>query len=157
MTALASAGDTVLVASAGRDGPRVDWLRAGVATRLPVTTSTGYGREASVAWLADGPAGQLAVGGVRGGAHGNTRWSVFTADGGGLAEREQPFETFGGWEAGTIVGAASADTPVVAGSWRGSIGLDITLWTPTGRRPSRAAMPAWSADEPRMARSLPGG
>lgn len=94
----------------------------------------GYGAEAQ--WLSVAThAGQLtALGGAPGGAHSNTRWTVWQGDATGLVEQPQEFNTFGGEDAGGLVGVAYAgDTPVLVGSWRSaSTGLDIAVWRRQG-------------------------
>ena len=76
----------------------------------------------------------LAVGGERGGAHGNVRWSVWTGTGDELTEQPQGFSVFGGWGAGELVDAVfTADGPVLVGSWQSdAAGLDIATWTTDG-------------------------
>ncbi len=104
---------------------------------LPVHPGSGYGAEARWLSLAAGPDGLIALGGARGGAHGNVRWSVWrgsTAT--GLTEQPQPFETFGGWGAGDLVAAVvTPATPVLVGTWQSAAaGLDATVWLPAGPR-----------------------
>jgi hypothetical protein len=78
----------------------------------------------------------LAIGGVPGGAHYNTRWTVWTGAATGLIEKPQPFNTFGGWGAGALIDAVL--TPAGAallGSWgSANSGLDAAVWLPTGDR-----------------------
>lgn len=91
-------------------------------------------------------AGRLtAIGGAPGGAHANTRWTVWDADFGTdwrravLTERPQNFWTFGGWEAGGLVDAvATADGPLLVGAWNGIVGLDIAIYHRRGLRWERA-------------------
>lgn len=107
----------------------------GALTELPVHPSSGYGETAAwYALTADGDQ-LLAVGGDRGGAHGNVRWSVWTgrADS-ALDEHSQAFSTFGGWGAGELTGAVFTSAgPMVVGSWQSAAGgNDIAVWTATG-------------------------
>lgn len=81
------------------------------------------------------------IGGAPGGAHSNTRWTAWDADLSGdwsqavVTERPQPFETFGGWEAGDLVDAvATYEHTYLVGSWRGSTALDGALWRAEGAR-----------------------
>ena len=100
---LAAAGQDVLV------GVRVDdreprLLRLGpdaIATDVPTVPATGYGRTA--AWYSVVSDGHrvLAVGGDRGGAHGNVRWSVWSGSMAGVHEQPQAFSTFGVGELAT--------------------------------------------------------
>ena len=132
---LAVTGDALLVGMRRGTAPGLlrrdaDGTLAEVATR----PSTPYGKTAAwYALAADGPR-VLAVGGERGGAHGNVRWSVWTGTPTAVAERTQGFSTFGGWGAGDLVGAVLAPTgPTLVGSWQSdAAGLDVAVWTPTG-------------------------
>ncbi len=107
-------------------------------TALPVTAASGYGREARWESIAvDDAGGLVAVGGARGGAHANVRWSVWRGSTqSGLQEEEQTFETFGGWGAGDLVGAVAAPAgPALVGSWGSSqAGLEAAVWLPSGTR-----------------------
>ncbi|GLW91562.1 hypothetical protein [Actinokineospora globicatena] len=124
----------------------------GGLTEVPLTTATPYGALAK--WTAIDTDGKriYAVGGERGGAHGNVRWSVWDGDSTGLVEKRQAFSTFGGYGAGDLIGVSS--TPAVIGNWENPTGgFDVTTWTPEGddwiRQPSagtaleggRAALP----------------
>ena len=145
----AGAAPEVLVA-AGQDvlvGVRVDdreprLLRLSpdaVVTEVPVLPATGYGRTA--AWYSVVSDGRrvLAVGGDRGGAHGNVRWSVWSGSLTGVREQPQAFSTFGGWGAGDLIdGVLTPDSAAVVGSWQSSgAGLDVAVWTVHGDTWSR--------------------
>lgn len=111
-------------------------MHGGEATPLAVTPATGYGREAR--WLSiavDAEGGLVAVGGERGGAHANVRWTVWRGTNqSGLTEEPQTFATFGGWGAGELVGAVAAPAgPAVVGSWESKqAALDAAVWLPRG-------------------------
>lgn len=195
---------------ATRQGPRVLLLRGEAPSPVEVHPATGYGAEASWLGFASGPSGLVAVGGARGGAHSNVRWSVWgpatsspsagspspntgTGTGAGtgpsplgtaagpveapsssltvipstgsrgtrailaLVEQPQSFETFGGWDAGALVGIASGpDGPVIAGSWKGAVGLDITLWTPSAATWTRVPTSPELASTPQTLRKASG-
>ena len=103
---------------------------------LPVIAASPYAKEAT--WLsieATREGGLVAVGGARGGAHSNVRWSVWRGDGSGLREQEQVFSTFGGWGAGEQLGVIPTDAgPMLLGSWESKgAGLDADIWLPVGR------------------------
>ncbi|MDN5858363.1 MAG: hypothetical protein L0H84_07045 [Pseudonocardia sp.] len=138
---LAVAGGSVLVGFR-RDGRPAVARRApdGELSVLPVHPSSGYG--ASASWYALAVDGErlLAVGGDRGGAHGNVRWSVWTGTARGLDEHTQAFSTFGGWGAGDVVGAVFAPAgPMLVGSWQSAAaGNDVAVWTATGDAWNRA-------------------
>lgn len=78
----------------------------------------------------------LAVGGAPGGAHANTRWTVWTGTAKGLVEKPQSFNTFGGWGAGSVVDAVTTPAgQALLGSWGSEqAGLDVAVWLPRGDR-----------------------
>lgn len=95
------------------------------------------GREAELLTVASGEGGTVAVGGHRAGAHGNVRWTIWSGDAEGVVEQPQRFETFGGWDAGGLVGAAVGPRgPVLLGSWVSASkhGSDVAVWTRSGDR-----------------------
>lgn len=131
---LAADGDALLVGVRGTGPGLLRRGADGAVTEIPTAPSTPYGRTASwYALAADGPR-ILGVGGDRGGAHGNVRWSVWSGTPAGVAEHTQAFSTFGGWGAGDLVGAVFAPAgPVLVGSWQSdAAGLDVAVWTPHG-------------------------
>ena len=71
------------------------------------------------------------VGGERGGAHGNVRWSAWTGDTAQVVEKPQGFSTFGGYGAGELNGPdRTAGGPLIIGTWQSAkAGLDIAAWT----------------------------
>ncbi|MEJ1110914.1 MULTISPECIES: hypothetical protein [unclassified Kribbella] len=75
----------------------------------------------------------LALGGAAGGAHSNTRWTVWTGSvDGGLVERPQEFNTFGGQTAGALYSAVITPSGrALLGSWGGvETGNDAAVWLP---------------------------
>lgn len=122
-----------------RPHPRLFVLRDGTAQEVRVAPSSPYAFEAR--WLSVAVHGEriVAVGGARGGAHGNYRWTVWDGTRAGLVEQPQPFGVFGGWGAGDLTGIAFAgELPVVSGAWASdSTGNDVALWRQTGRRWAR--------------------
>lgn len=172
VTTLATTASGLLVATSTDGRPGLLALdAAGRPTPVALTPTSPYGAIAALEWASWSPGGIVAVGGVRGGAHGNVRWTVWQGSGRGassgsdssagppsepsagslgegLAELPQPFETFGGWDAGALVGVAAGPRgPVIAGSWRGTVGLDIALWTRTGVDWVRLPTPAGLASD----------
>ncbi len=145
---LAATGDTLLV-GVRYDGPQprpgllrrdADADAAAPPTEVPLRAATPYGGTAS--WYALAAAGDrvLGVGGDRGGAHGNVRWSVWAGSPGGVQEQAQAFSTFGGWGAGELVGAVlTPRDAAVVGSWQSAgAGLDVAVWRPDGEVWSRS-------------------
>ncbi|MEI2731206.1 MAG: hypothetical protein V9G08_04230 [Dermatophilaceae bacterium] len=104
---------------------------------LPVRPTSGYARQAT--WLsiqAEADGSLVAVGGARGGAHSNVRWTVWRgAPGDGLTEEPQAFEVFGGWGAGDqLAVVATASGPMLVGSWQSAqSGLDVAVWLARGQ------------------------
>jgi len=130
---------TLVVGTATADPEAVPGLLAfehGAWQRLPVRPSSPYAKLAE--WLSIQPADEgklVAVGGARGGAHANVRWTVWTGSlTDGLTEQEQTFETFGGWGAGDQTGVVvTGSGPMLVGSWQSArTGLDIDVWLPHG-------------------------
>jgi hypothetical protein len=150
---LTAYGDGLLIGVRRDDRPALLRLDAdGTIEEIPVRPASGYGREAMWYSIAtDGPR-ILAIGGKRGGAHGNVRWSVWTGDHTGLTEQAQVFSTFGGLGAGDLIDAVlSPSTAALVGTWSSdSAGLDAAVWTAKGdvwtRLPS-AGTPLASARE----------
>lgn len=143
---LAADGDQLLVGVRRPAAPQPPGLVRrgpdGAVTEVPAQAVTGYGRTASWFSLAADGDRILAIGGDRGGAHGNVRWSVWTGSAAGVAEHAQAFSTFGGWGAGDLIdGILTPGGAAVVGSWESAeAGLDVAVWTPQGddwvRRPS---------------------
>jgi hypothetical protein len=75
-----------------------------------------------------------ALGNVHGGAHGNSRWTVWTGDTDALTEYPQSLETFGGVDGGDLAAIViNRDGPLITGSRLfGSGGLDAAVWLPDG-------------------------
>ncbi len=133
--------DELLVGTRPTDdtaAPGLVRLQGSTTTVLAVTPASGYGPEARWLSIAVDDGGDLvAVGGARGGAHANVRWTVWRGSTeSGLREEEQTFDTFGGWGAGDLVGAVAAPSgPAVVGSWGSrAAGLDAAVWLPQGSR-----------------------
>lgn len=116
----------------------------GGMTDVPLVQGKGYAAEARLASISARNDHVIAVGGAHGGAHGNVRWTVWAGDTSGLREQPQPFETFGGWGAGTLVGSAySTAGPIIIGSWsaESGTGFDVAVWRQDGERWIRVATP----------------
>lgn len=135
---LAADGDQLLVGIRREAAPQQPGLVRrgpdGGITEVPAQAATGYGRTAYWYSLAADGNRILAVGGDRGGAHGNVRWSVWTGSSAGVAEHAQAFSTFGGWGAGDLIDAVlTPGGSAVVGSWQSDdAGLDVAVWTPQG-------------------------
>jgi hypothetical protein len=139
--ALAADGDGLLI-GVRRDGqplvPGLLRLTDGV-TEVPVHGASPYGLLATWQSIAVDNGTIVAIGGERGGAHGNVRWSVWTGSAAGVTERPQGFSTFGGWGAGDLIDAVITPVgPALVGSWESErVGLDVAVWTADGDTWSR--------------------
>ncbi|MGH3860546.1 hypothetical protein [Actinokineospora sp.] len=106
----------------------------GALTEIPVRGASPYGLLAT--WKSiDVDGGRIvAVGGERGGAHGNVRWSVWDGSASGVVEKPQGFSTFGGYGAGDLTAAVITPAgPALVGSWNSEqVGLDVATWTAEG-------------------------
>ncbi|GGS57577.1 hypothetical protein [Actinokineospora fastidiosa] len=132
---LAADGDSLLVGGQWADRPVVPGLlRLGADRRpveVPLTPATPYGGLAEWTSLAADDGRILAIGGKRGGAHGNVRWSVWTGTAAGVAERKQAAGAFGSYGAGDLIGGALPDGgQVVIGTWENArTAMDVAAWT----------------------------
>lgn len=105
------------------------------AERVPLTPTTPYGKVADLTSLTASGDEIVALGAARGGAHANVRWTIWTGGSGRLTDRPQAFETFGGWDAGTLLGVATDRRgPLVVGTWQGTHGPDGAIWRAEGER-----------------------
>ncbi|WP_089951191.1 hypothetical protein [Lentzea xinjiangensis] len=130
--ALAAHGDVLVIGTRPADHPEVV-LRAadGTLTNARLTPATPYGREAHWYGISSDGATITGVGGERGGAHGNVRWSAWTGDTRQIVEKPQGFSTFGGYGAGELIGPVrTKQGPLIIGTWQSAkAGLDIAVWT----------------------------
>ncbi|MCO1659873.1 sialidase family protein [Pseudonocardia humida] len=132
---LAAAGDDLLIGVRRDDGPTLPGVlrraQDGRVTEIPTRPASPYGRTAAWYSLVTDGERVLGIGGDRGGAHGNVRWSVWSGGPAGISEQAQAFSTFGGWGAGDLVGAALTPSgPALVGTWQSTgAGLDVALWT----------------------------
>jgi hypothetical protein len=138
--ALTPDGDQLLVGlrhPGARPVPRLMVRSAdGRLTPVPLQPKSPYAYEATWLSLVTDGGWILAIGGAPGGAHSNTRWTVWTGSTKGLVEKPQSFNTFGGWGAGNLLDAVAtpAGTALV-GSWGSDkAGLDAAVWLPSGER-----------------------
>jgi hypothetical protein len=136
--ALAASGDDLLI-GVRRPGQPVEPAllrrgRDGAVSELPVRALSPYALVAG--WVSIGADGDriVAIGGERGGAHGNVRWSVWNGSAAGLTEQVQAFSTFGGYGAGELYDVViTPEGPAIVGTWESpTAGFDLALWTNEG-------------------------
>lgn len=137
---LTAKGDDLLIGLRHRGAKVVPGLTIrsadGKLTPIPLTPKSPYAFLAVWQSVAIDGTTILGLGGAAGGAHSNTRYTVWTGTTSGLVEKPQEFNTFGGQTAGNVIGAAL--TPgggALLGSWGSDIsGLDAAVWLPQGEK-----------------------
>ena len=101
---------------------------------VPLVPSEPYAASARIVSAASAGGVLYLIGGRAGGAHGNTRWTVW--DGpvtGPVTSRQQEFFTFGGQDAGPLLGSVSVDgRPIIVGSRGGAAGPNAALYAADG-------------------------
>jgi len=122
---LTASGPQLLVggrSATGRVKPRLLRIASdGSSREVQLVPRSGYAFEARWRSIASDGNRIIAVGGAPGGAHSNTRWTTWAGTNAGVTEIPQPFDTFGGWGAGDVIGPVLTTAgPVIAGSWAGA-------------------------------------
>jgi len=131
--ALAAVASDLVVAGTDATGeaPAVV-LQAGGT--VPLVPSEPYAASARIVSAASAGGVLYLIGGRAGGAHGNTRWTVW--DGpvtGPVTSRQQEFFTFGGQDAGPLLGSVIVDgRPIIVGSRGGAAGPNAALYAADG-------------------------
>ncbi|MDQ7991313.1 MAG: hypothetical protein REI45_01395, partial [Propionicimonas sp.] len=136
-SSLAVTGDHLLVGgtTAGGGAPALLEVAADDATTaLELRPEQGYAKLADLVWLSPADGAVIALGVARGGAHGNERWTTWDGEiDGPVSDHEQDFWTFGGHEAGPLLGVVRpGGDPVIVGSRGGDDGFHAALWTSRG-------------------------
>ncbi|HUQ59277.1 hypothetical protein [Lentzea sp.] len=151
--ALATHGDMLLIGTRPSDHPElVTRSKDGTLANARLTPTSPYGKEAHWYGITSDGTTITGVGGERGGAHGNVRWSAWTGDVRQIVEKPQAFSTFGGYGAGELIGPVrTRQGPLVIGTWQSAkAGLDIAVWTYAadtwGRQPSEGTVLESSQD-----------
>jgi hypothetical protein len=116
--------------------PRLSLVRDGRVTAVPATPAPGYGPDARWTAVETDGTSVTAIGGARGGAHANVRWTEWSGTMSGIRDVPQSFWTFGGHEAGDLVGVAYLDgAPVIVGGWASpTTGFDVATYELEGER-----------------------
>lgn len=129
---LATGAGRMIVAGRSSDPDRPTMLitEAGAVREVRLTPESPYGRTAGLSSVAIKDGQVYALGGDRGGAHANVRWSIWSGTLDAVAEREQSFRSFGGQDAGSLRSIViGPDGPMIIGNWGSPHGLTITVWT----------------------------
>ncbi|WP_238165851.1 hypothetical protein [Kribbella caucasensis] len=134
---LSGSGEQLLVGMRDRSAkvvPRLLLLDGERQQEIKVAAKSPYAFEAIWYSIAYDGRRLVALGGAAGGAHSNTRWTVWTGTTTtALTEHPQEFNTFGGQTAGALYSAVITPTgQALLGSWGSSTsGLDAAVWLPT--------------------------
>jgi hypothetical protein len=119
-------------------------------TSVPITLHAGdpYAAAATLVALGADQDRRYALGTAIGGAHSNARWSVWMGSATELTSYPQEFFTFGGHDAGPLLGVATADhQPLIVGVRTTGAGMRAALYTVQGTKWSPLAPdPALSSD-----------
>jgi hypothetical protein len=170
-TVAAVGRDLLVGGSVGSAADRAPALAVGPAEAttpgfrsVRLSPQTPYGKVAKLVSVTGDGSRVVALGAAHGGAHANFRWTIWTGTRARVVDREQTFETFGGQEAGTVLGVArDRRGPLVVGTWQGAHGPDGALWRAEGDRWVRRPTPTPLADTvdrqvgPRTVTSQPDG
>ncbi|MFG1905148.1 hypothetical protein [Kribbella sp. NPDC048928] len=130
--------------------PELQLMDNGSRTPVAITPNPASPYAFEAVWYSIAYDGKqlLALGGASGGAHSNTRWTVWTGTPQtGLIERPQNFFTFGGETAGDLFSAVLTPSgSALLGSWGGvQTGNDAMVWLPqngkwTRQDPTKTAL-----------------
>ena len=132
---IAAGPDGLLVGTRlGSGGPGLVTFHGSAATEGSVRGQSAYAADAQWTSLATVAGTVVGVAGVRGGAHGNVRWTIWRGATSALTEEPQTFDTFGGWGMGSLTGATfTGSAPLLVGSWASeTAGLEPALWRASG-------------------------
>ena len=112
----------------------------------PLVPSEPYAASARIVSAASAGGVLYLIGGRAGGAHGNTRWTVWDGTvAGPVTSRPQEFFTFGGQDAGPLLGTVIVDgRPIIVGS-RGGKPAPRQRCTPSTARSGTRSTPCRSA------------
>jgi hypothetical protein len=101
---------------------------------VPLVPSEPYAASARIVSAASAGGVLYLIGGRAGGAHGNTRWTVWDGPvAGPVTSRQQEFFTFGGQDAGPLLGTVIVDgRPIIVGSRGAAGGPEAALYAADG-------------------------
>ncbi len=101
---------------------------------VPLVPSEPYAASARIVSATSAGGLLYLIGGRTGGAHGNVRWTVWDGSvAGPVSSRPQEFFTFGGQDAGPLLGTVIVDgRPVIVGSRGGDRGPIAALYSANG-------------------------
>lgn len=134
--ALAAAGDGLLVGGRRNGAPMLTRVSAAATTGVfELEPNEPSAAEATLVFVAADSGAVNAIGTVHAGAHSNPRLTLWdgTLDSNRLTSRPQEFFTFGGHDAGNLLGIeVIGATPVIFGLRTGGAGIEGVLWTRSG-------------------------
>jgi hypothetical protein len=128
--------DSHSLAIGGRQGtgPWIGVLAGDQLRPVPLQPNSPYAHTAEIVSLGISGSRIAALGNIRGGAHGNSRWTSWSGDTGEVVDLPQSLDVFGGTSGGDLVDIMiNSDAVVIAGSRRFSVGLDPAVWLPDGK------------------------
>lgn len=101
---------------------------------VPLVPTEPYAASARILGVTSAGGQLYLLGGRSGGAHENTRWTVWDGPlAGPVTSRQQDFFTFGGHDAGPLLGTVVVDgRPIIVGSRGGDAGPDAALYAADG-------------------------
>jgi hypothetical protein len=129
---VALASDLVVAGTDATEEAPAVVLQAGGT--VPLVPSEPYAASARIVSAASAGGVLYLIGGRSGGAHGNTRWTVWNGPvTGPVTSRQQEFFTFGGQDAGPLLGTVIVDArPIIMGSRGAAGGPEAALYAADG-------------------------
>lgn len=132
-TSVTAIGTDFLVGGRRDGSSAVVRVGAGGTSSLSLHPQEPYAQTASIVALAAGADELYGIGVDIGGAHANPRWSAWDGTAAEITSRPQPFFTFGGHDAGPLLGVAVLESgPVIVGTRTTSFGARAALYTLSG-------------------------
>ncbi|HET7724285.1 MAG TPA: hypothetical protein VFK68_06575 [Propionibacteriaceae bacterium] len=126
--------ETGLIVSGTNEDDTAPAVAALSGAAVPLVPSEPYAASARIVATTSAAGRLYLIGGRAGGAHENTRWTVWDGPvAGPVTSRPQDFFTFGGHDAGPLLGTVVVDgSPLIVGSRGGDAGPDAALYVATG-------------------------
>lgn len=133
---LSTDGYSVIAGGRRGSGPFVGVIDDDQLRPVRLVPRSPYAKTAEIVSLARSGDQLVALGNVHGGAHGNSRWTVWRGSTDRILEQPQSLGTFGGTDGGDLVEIMiNSSGPMIIGSRRfDDDGLDPAGWLPEGDR-----------------------